>query len=114
MSQTVPALDPDIAGQLAEDLPPEVFARIIATFEADLARLTRELAAAHAAGDLAGYLAAAHSLAGAAGAVGATGLETAARLAMDRAQPEAATTLLPRLEREAARALQALRTLLSA
>jgi HPt (histidine-containing phosphotransfer) domain-containing protein len=111
---SAPPLDPDIAGQLAEDLPPEVFANIIATFERDLARLTRELADAAAAGDARAYAMAAHSLAGAAAAVGATALEREARIAMDPAQPEAAATLVPRLQQESGRALAALRALLPA
>ena len=37
------ALDPSVAGQLAEDLPPDVFRTIIATFEEDLTRLVASL-----------------------------------------------------------------------
>lgn len=106
------ALDPSVAGQLAEDLPPDVFHSIIATFEADLSRLVAELQAAHQAGDQTGYERAAHSLAGAAGAVGAVGLEREARIAMDHRQPEPAETVMPRLLTEAVGALAALRALL--
>ena len=60
------ALDPDVANQLAEDLPPDVFRTIISTFEDDLTRLAQELAAAAQTGDQEGYERAAHSLAGAA------------------------------------------------
>ncbi len=108
------ALDPDIAGQLAEDLPPAVFRRIIATFETDLGRLTAELEASAAAGDRTGYLAAAHSLVGTAAAVGATRLETEARLAMDPTQPEPPNTLLPRLCAESRAAVAELHNLAKA
>ncbi len=105
------ALDPEVAGQLAEDLPPEVFRRIIATFEDDLGRLTRELQAAAAASDITLYRRAAHSLAGAAAAVGARRLEAEARIAMDPRQPEAPSSVLPRLTAESTAALTELQAL---
>ena len=108
------ALDPEVAAQLAEDLPPEVFRRIITTFEDDLGRLTSELQAAAAQGDTQAYLRAAHSLAGAAAAVGARRLEAEARIAMDARQPESAATLLPRLTAESTAALRELRILAGA
>ncbi len=108
------ALDPDIAGQLAEDLPPAVFRRIIATFEQDLGRLTAELEACVAAGNTQGYLRAAHSLTGAAAAVGAKRLEFEARLAMDPAQPESPASILPRLSAESRAALAELHALAKA
>ena len=107
------ALDPNVATQLAEDLPPDVFRTIIATFEEDLGRLARELNIAALAGDQDGYERAAHSLAGAAAAVGAVGLEREARIAMDHRQPEPAATVLPRLLAEAEGALAALRALIN-
>lgn len=110
----VKALDPEIAGQLAEDLPPAVFRRIIATFELDLGRLTAELEACAAAANSDGYHRAAHSLAGAAAAVGARRLEFEARIAMDPRQPEAADTLLPRLTAESRLALAELHSLAQA
>lgn len=110
----VTALDPLVATQLAEDLPPEVFRRIIATFEDDLARLTGELQQAAAAGDRHAYLRAAHSLAGAAAAVGARRLEAEARIAMDPRQPEAPAAVLPRLSAESRAALAELRVLAGA
>lgn len=79
----VNAIDPEIAGQLARDLPRDDFVRIIRTFEADLARLARELEQAVAQRIQDDYRRAAHSLAGAAAAVGATRLEKVARLGMD-------------------------------
>jgi HPt (histidine-containing phosphotransfer) domain-containing protein len=106
------ALDPSVAGQLAEDLPPDVFRTIIATFEEDLTRLVQELQTAHESGDQNGYERAAHSLAGAAAAVGAVGLEREARIAMDHRQPEPAATVLPRLVAEAKGALEALHVLI--
>ncbi|RVT96847.1 hypothetical protein EOD42_10600 [Rhodovarius crocodyli] len=108
---TVSAIDPSIAGQLADDLPPEIFRRIIATFEADLARLTGELTQSAGEGDLDGYLRAAHSLAGAAAAVGARRLEVEARTAMDPAQPVSPSEVLPRLSAESRSALQELHQL---
>ncbi len=110
----VTALDPEIAGQLAEDLPPAVFRRIIATFEMDLGRLTAELQACAAAHNADGYHRAAHSLAGAAAAVGARRLEFEARIAMDPRQPEPAATLLPRLSAESRLALAELNSLAQA
>lgn len=110
----VKALDPDIAGQLAEDLPPAVFRRIIATFEVDLGRLTAELQACAAAANQDGYQRAAHSLAGAAAAVGARRLEYEARIAMDPRQPEAPETVLPRLSAESRLALAELHSLAQA
>ena len=107
------ALDPQVAHQLAEDLPPDVFRTIISTFEEDLGRLAQELAAAAQAGDQDGYERAAHSLAGAAAAVGAVGLEREARIAMDHRQPEAPASVLPRLMTEAKAALEALHDLIN-
>ena len=107
------ALDPEVAGQLAENLPPDVFRTIISTFEVDLARLAQELAAAAHNGDQEGYERAAHSLAGAAAAVGAIGLEREARIAMDHKQPVPPEIVLPRLLGEAKGALQALHALIN-
>jgi HPt (histidine-containing phosphotransfer) domain-containing protein len=106
------ALDPEVANQLAEDLPPDVFRTIISTFEEDLTRLAQELAAAAQAGDQEAYERAAHSLAGAAAAVGAVGLEREARIAMDHRQPVPPDVVLPRLLNEAKAALQALHALI--
>jgi HPt (histidine-containing phosphotransfer) domain-containing protein len=100
----VNAIDPDIAGQLARDLPRDDFVRIIRTFEQDLSRLARELEQAVAARILDDYRRAAHSLAGAAAAVGASRLEKVARLGMDhrnQADPRLVATAI-RQEAEAA------------
>jgi HPt (histidine-containing phosphotransfer) domain-containing protein len=77
------AIDAEIAGQLAADLPVEDFVRIVRTFERDLLRLSRELDQAVANRSLEQYRRIAHSLAGAAAAVGAKRLEKVARIAMD-------------------------------
>ena len=78
----VSMLNPEIAGQLADDLPTEVFLTIVATFRTDAFRLVGEMASAAQAGDLNARQRAAHSLAGAAAAVGAQQLEALARQAM--------------------------------
>ncbi len=106
----VHALDPSVAGQLAEDLPREDFLRIIHTFHEDLLRLTGEIVAAVPRGDVVGFQRAAHSLAGAAAAVGAARLEAAARQGMAGAQPPS-VALAGRIEAEAAAALAALAAL---
>lgn len=78
----VSAIDPDVAGQLAEELPRDVFVGIVRTFEQDLARLVRQMVDAARAGDVEEYRRAAHGLAGAAGSIGARSLEAMARQAM--------------------------------
>ena len=103
-------LDPSIAGQLAEDLPRADFLRILNTFREDLVRLTGALQAAAQAGDQAGFHRAAHSLAGAAGAVGALALEASARQGM--AQGPIPPDLPARVKADAAAALAALAALM--
>jgi HPt (histidine-containing phosphotransfer) domain-containing protein len=78
----VSAIDPEVASQLAEELPRDVFVSIVRTFEEDLARLVRQMVDAARGGDVVEYRRAAHSLAGAAGSIGAKALETLARQAM--------------------------------
>ena len=106
------SLDPDIIAQLREDLPPDIFARIVRSFEEDASRLVADLDAACAAGDGAGFRRAAHTLAGAAGTVGALPLEEAARRCMvsvtDAEHPE----LCARALAEADEAVAALRATL--
>lgn len=104
------AIDPAIAGQLAAELPPEVFAMIIQTFEADAAQLLSALGAAAQAGDADAWHKAAHGLAGAAGGVGATRLEALAREAMRPADPPAAAAAA-RIGEAAREALAALNRL---
>lgn len=77
------ALDPSVAGQLAASLPEAEFLRLLRTFEVDLGRLAGDCARAAAASDPDGVRRAAHSLAGAAAAIGAARLEAAARVAME-------------------------------
>ncbi len=103
-------LDPSIAGQLAEDLPREDFLRIIRTFHEDLGRLTQDLATAAQRNDIRGFQHAAHSLAGAAAAVGAQRLEASARLGMAGAQPPS-VALAGQIATEARAALAALAAL---
>ena len=78
----VSAIDPDVAGQLAAELPRDVFVTIVRTFEQDLARLVRQMVDAARAGEVEEYRRAAHGLAGAAGSIGAKALEALARQAM--------------------------------
>lgn len=105
------ALDPSIAEQLAQDLPPADFRRIVETFEDDLGRLAGELEQAGLAGNLDSYRRAAHSLAGAAAAVGAVMLERTARVAMDSRSSLAPQQLVPMIRAQATAALQELAAL---
>jgi HPt (histidine-containing phosphotransfer) domain-containing protein len=70
--------------QLAEDLPPEDLRHVIGVFQADVPRLVDSLSAAAAAGDAYRSQRVAHSLAGAAGVLGAIELEHACRALMTR------------------------------
>jgi HPt (histidine-containing phosphotransfer) domain-containing protein len=107
----VSALDPGIAEQLAQDLPPEDFRRIIETFEDDLGRLAGQLEQAGSAGNLDGYRRAAHSLAGAAAAVGAVLLERTARIAMEHRPDMPPARMIPLIREQAAAALRELAAL---
>jgi HPt (histidine-containing phosphotransfer) domain-containing protein len=107
----VSAIDPEIAGQLAADLPRDDFVRIIRTFEEDLGRLAVTLEGAAGSGDLDGYRRAAHSLAGAAAAVGARRLEAVARIAMDHRRSEDPRALAAQVRTEARAALSELAAL---
>ncbi len=107
----VTAIDPEIAGQLAADLPREDFVRILRTFEADLGRLATELEQAAGSGQLDLYRRAAHSLAGAAAAVGARRLEAVSRIAMDPRRTEDPRGMATQIRQEAAAALQELAAL---
>jgi len=101
----VSAIDPDIAGQLAADLPLDDFVRIVRTFEADLGRLAVELEAAVGNRDQDAYRRAAHSLAGAAAAVGARRLEQVARVGMDHRSTVDPRTIALHVRHEARAAL---------
>ena len=105
------AIDPEIAGQLASDLPRDDFVRILRTFEDDLGRLARILEESVAAGDEDGYRRAAHSLAGASAAVGARRLEQVARIAMDHRSNADPRALAVQVRQEAAAALTELAAL---
>ncbi|WP_424136931.1 Hpt domain-containing protein [Roseomonas chloroacetimidivorans] len=76
------AIDPEVASQLAAELPRDVFVSIVQTFEQDLARLVRQMVDAARADSAEEYRRAAHALAGAAGSIGARTLESLARQAM--------------------------------
>lgn len=102
------ALDPQIARQLAEDLPSEIFVNLLRTFEADLARLAEQMVSAAQEGDLEGYRRGAHGLAGAAGAIGAKRLESLARQAMNPRDTTPPAQLLPQLSLAARETLQEL------
>ena len=105
------ALDPSIAGQLAQDLQPADFRRIIETFKEDLGRLAGELESLGLAGDTEGYRRAAHSLAGAAAAIGATMLERTARIAMDPRATLGPAQLVPMIKAQAKAVLEELAAL---
>ncbi len=110
--RTLTAMDTinkEVARQLAEDLPPSVLRSIITTFETDIGRLAQELLAAGRSGNAEGYHRAAHSIAGAASAVGASRLEHQARLAMNPDHGEPPHVVMPRLMMEAGAAIEALR-----
>jgi HPt (histidine-containing phosphotransfer) domain-containing protein len=103
------SFDPAVIAGLRAELPAEDLLAILRTFEADLHRLVAEFVEAARLGDHEAYLQAAHSLAGTASSVGLVGLEHEARIAMDPAQPEPPTTVVPRLTIQASTGLQALR-----
>jgi chemotaxis protein histidine kinase CheA len=76
------AIDNSVLTQLAADLSVADLRLVLQTFETDMQRLVASLAAAGQAGDAAGWQRAAHSIAGAAAAVGASEVERQARQAM--------------------------------
>jgi HPt (histidine-containing phosphotransfer) domain-containing protein len=102
-------INAEVIRQLADELPPAILRSIIGTFETDIIRLAQELMSASKAGNTDGYRRAAHSIAGAASAVGASRLEHEARLAMDPNHAEASHVIMPRLMLEAKAAIEALR-----
>lgn len=79
---TASSIDAVLFAQLAEDVTRADLVIIIDAFCADMQRLCPILSAAAGAGDGPGFHRTAHAIAGAAGAVAATTLERAARLAM--------------------------------
>lgn len=111
MSGDVTQLDQDYLRTLLQDLEPDDFALIRATFSEDLDRIGQALAAAAAAGDPAAFARHAHRLAGAAGAVGASELQRLARhwsTAAAEADLQAALHPVAVASREARLALAAL------
>jgi len=107
----VSAIDPDVAGQLAEELPRDVFVGIVRSFEQDLARLVRQMVDATRANDVEEYRRAAHGLAGAAGSIGAKTLEAMARQAMRRDDRTPAQQMILGIGAEAKAALAELAVL---
>ena len=105
------AIDPDVAGQLAEELAPDIFVVIVRSFEQDLARLVRQMVDAARANDVEEYRRAAHGLAGAAGSIGAKALETMARQAMRRDDRTPAQQMILSIGAEAKAALSELAVL---
>jgi HPt (histidine-containing phosphotransfer) domain-containing protein len=83
------AIDINVLTQLATDLPVADLRLVLRTFETDMQRLGAALAATGQAADVEGWRRAAHSIAGAAAAVGATVVEQHARAAMARATVDA-------------------------
>jgi HPt (histidine-containing phosphotransfer) domain-containing protein len=77
-----------LAVQLIEDLTPEDVCAVLAVFRDDLERLSGTLREAAPVADLELFRRMSHSLAGAAGAVGAAPLEVACRQAMRASAPE--------------------------
>ncbi|WP_158287807.1 Hpt domain-containing protein [Falsiroseomonas bella] len=106
-------LDPSVAGQLAASLPEEEFRRLLHTFEADLGRLAADCVRAAGDADEAGVRRAAHSLVGAAAAIGASRLEAAARAALEQPFLAPPRDLAERVRTEAVAALAALAALAS-
>jgi HPt (histidine-containing phosphotransfer) domain-containing protein len=109
----VSPLDPSVAGQLAASLPEEEFRRLVHTFEADLGRLADDCVRAAGAADEAGVRRAAHSLVGAAAAIGASRLEAAARAALEQPFPIPSGDVAERVRKEAVAALAALAALVA-
>jgi hypothetical protein len=96
----VPALDPAVANELAATLPAGEFARIVAIFEEDLARLAADYRAATGRGER-----------DAAAAIGAKGLEAAARRAMLAPDGDTDGSLNVSIQNETAAALRELAAL---
>jgi HPt (histidine-containing phosphotransfer) domain-containing protein len=107
--------EPGFAEQLLADLPVEDVRRVLMVFSADLPRLVGEIADAAKAGDGEALRKSAHALAGAAGAVGADGLDEACRAAMLDIKANEATLLAHQavIETQAAIAAAALTRVLN-
>ena len=88
-----------------------MFVGIIRSFEQDLARLVRQMVDAARADDVEDYRRAAHSLAGAAGSIGAKSLEAMARQAMRRDDRTPAQQMILGIGAEARAALSELSVL---
>jgi HPt (histidine-containing phosphotransfer) domain-containing protein len=96
---------------LAASLPTGDFSRIVETFEEDLARLAADFEAATGRGERDAARRSAHALAGAAAAIGAKGLEAAARRAMLAPAGDTDGSLNASIQSETAAALRELAAL---
>jgi HPt (histidine-containing phosphotransfer) domain-containing protein len=110
---TVSAIDPEVAGQLADELPRDVFVTIVRAFEQDLAGLVRQMVDAARISDSEEYRRAAHGLAGAAGSIGARSLERLARQAMEPGDRTPVQQMIGEIGQEARAALAELSVLAS-
>jgi HPt (histidine-containing phosphotransfer) domain-containing protein len=99
----MPAIDPDFAAQLAQDLAPEDLRFVFGLFAGDAEATFTLMETAIAAGDGTGWARALHRLAGGAASVGAFPLEKTARAAMAAGLSSEADQQL-RLMRQQARA----------
>ena len=79
---------PVFAADLARDLPPADFLRVLELFRTDVVQLTEKIEAAAAAGHPEALRRSAHALAGAAGTVGCADLAAACRIIMRRPDAE--------------------------
>lgn len=102
-------LDAEVTAQLAEDLPPDVFALIVATFETDCARILADLSAA--LDDPDAFARSSHTLAGAAATTGARALKELARRGMEATEAEDRAILLPLLRVQSRAAIGALKAM---
>lgn len=107
----VSAIDSETTGQLAAELPRDVFLSIVRTFEQDLARLVRQMVESARTGQVEEYRQAAHGLAGAAGSIGARTLESLARQAMQPDDRTPAQQMILSIGEEAKAALAELAVL---
>lgn len=82
-------IDSETLNQLIEDIPPVDLRNVLKMFQDDMQQLSQKITASAMVGDLESFRRSAHSLAGAASAIGAVTLETVARAAMKLTEAEA-------------------------
>lgn len=90
----MPSDPPGFAAHLADELSPEDFIQVLTLVSGDVEQLVANLETAAGAGDAEACRVAAHGLAGAAGAVGASALEQVSRRAMTNHDPAASLTAM--------------------